>query len=77
MRHFRCVLPPKYNVSASRKHVSPTELGPTQRTKLVIKPVIMMLRPRLLGAQSGSGEREREAHIFKNLRERERFLYNT
>jgi hypothetical protein len=30
---------------------------------------------RLLGARSGSGEREREqeAHIFKNLRERERF----
>jgi hypothetical protein len=30
---------------------------------------------RLLGARSGSAEREpeREAHIFKNLRERERF----
>jgi hypothetical protein len=29
-----------------------------------------MFGPRLLGAQSGSGEWEREAQIFKNLRER-------
>jgi hypothetical protein len=60
--HNSLALSHSCNQTIKRKNPTHDLKNQTRRTFSLLKPKVV-----------GSGEREREAHIFKNLRERERF----